>query len=98
MNFNCQLPGLLERIGRKLYQIRHTRNEKMVSVAKAINCSHAVISQIENGRYYCLSFDMLSKLTQYYQVPIEEILIAENIDKFTIQNTMINNKKELLSL
>lgn len=74
MDFNPILSDLLQQIGQKLRQVRQVRNEKLVTVANAIGISHAVISLIENGRYNCLSFALLSKLTHHYNITINEVL------------------------
>ncbi|MES2704752.1 MAG: helix-turn-helix transcriptional regulator [Bacteroidota bacterium] len=74
------LVHLFQQIGSKLYSIRHSRNEKLTSVASSIGFSHTVISQIENGRYKGLSIKTLHQLASYYKVPLEEILASTDND------------------
>lgn len=68
------LDTVLKPIGRQLFVIRHTRNEKLDTVARATGLSVAVISKIENGRYLCLSFKVLAILASYYKMDIREII------------------------
>ncbi|MFI5196042.1 MAG: helix-turn-helix domain-containing protein [Chitinophagales bacterium] len=61
-------------IGEKIAATRHLHAEKITTVARAVGLSHSVISQIENGRYYCLKIDTLIKIGTYLQIPLEELL------------------------
>jgi transcriptional regulator with XRE-family HTH domain len=71
MHLDHQLNDLLSGIGKEFYTIRHQRDEKLTSVAKAIGVSHSVISQVENGRYHCLNLELVSRLANYYNVALE---------------------------
>lgn len=73
MDINHQLNESLLHIGQKLSHIRRTRNEKLITVAKAVDMSHGIISRIENGRYNCLSVELLFKLAHYYSISVEEL-------------------------
>jgi transcriptional regulator with XRE-family HTH domain len=61
-------------IGKKVSIARHLRSEKMTSVASALGISHAVISQIENGRYYGLKMVMLIKLSEHLKIPLSDLV------------------------
>lgn len=74
MLLSNSLTQVFEQIGSKLYSIRHARNEKITAVAHHIGVSHAVISQIENGRYKGLSVKMLFLIAEYYNVSLYDIL------------------------
>lgn len=74
MLLTSSLNQLFEKIGHKLYSIRRARNEKITVVAHHVGVSHAVISQVENGRYKSLSVKMLFLIAEYYKVSIEELL------------------------
>lgn len=71
--------NLFEQIGRRLYHIRRTRNEKLTAVAQEVGLSHGVISQIENGRYTGLSVKTLHVLANYYKVPLTDIMTPEEL-------------------
>ena len=75
-DFNYELNSSLLHIGKKFAGIRHTRNEKLMTVARAINVSHSVISEIENGRYIGLSMALLIKLASYYQITLNELFVS----------------------
>ena len=68
------LTPLLKVIGEKLRQQRTTRNEKLLTIERALGISHGTISKIENGRYNCLTLMMLTKISGYYQVEVSELL------------------------
>jgi len=68
---------LFENIGNKLYYLRHLKREKIASVAIETGISKAVISKIENGKYYCLSVDLLVRLAEHYKTPLNKLLDAE---------------------
>ena len=72
------LTSILEEIGHKLYDLRQLKKEKITSVAAGIGFSHAVISKIENGRYLPLSIELLGRLADYYNIPLEELLTIKN--------------------
>jgi len=74
MTLNSDTNVLLLHLGEKLYKIRHLRKEKITSVASAINISHSVLSQVENGKYKSLSIDLLFKIAAYYNTQIDELL------------------------
>ena len=59
--------------GKKLYDFRRARNEKMVTVAKNIGISQATLSKIENGKYAALNFTLLSRLVYYYNSTLTEL-------------------------
>ncbi len=65
---------LLKKIGNKLYDIRHSRREKITNVANGVGVSHPVISLIENGRYKSLTFNLLHKICEYYEVELLSII------------------------
>jgi transcriptional regulator with XRE-family HTH domain len=69
---NPALDNSLNPTGHKLYLLRHEKRQKKTSVAKDIGISHPAISQIENGRYRALSFQLLCKTVSYYNVPVYE--------------------------
>jgi len=71
---NPALKGFLEQIGEKLRNTRHLRSEKLATVAEGTGLSHTVLSQVENGRYLCLSFDLLFRILNYYQLDISAVL------------------------
>jgi transcriptional regulator with XRE-family HTH domain len=75
---NTHLNDFFALIGGKLRSIRHSRNEKIIVVASNIGVSHAVISQIEHGRYKGLSVKTLFLLADYYKISVEELLSAAN--------------------
>jgi transcriptional regulator with XRE-family HTH domain len=70
---NTPLNEFYARIGSRLHTIRHARNEKIIVVAYSIGVSHAVISQIEHGRYKGLSVRTLYLLADYYKISVEEL-------------------------
>jgi transcriptional regulator with XRE-family HTH domain len=61
-------------LGRKLYKIRHDRDEKLETVAKGVGVSHSVVSKIENGRYSCLSLKLLLRMSDYYGAELKTII------------------------
>lgn len=65
---------LLCKIGKRLRDIRVGRGEKLTAVESSIKLHHSIISRIENGSYRCLSFDMLAKLSVYYNIDMRELL------------------------
>lgn len=65
------LNDLLVRIGNEFRQIRHAKDEKMDTVAKALHIDQSVISKIENGIYDCLRFDLAMKLADFYHVSLD---------------------------
>lgn len=77
MYTSTQLQSLFSYIGFKLYTKRHLKREKITVAAHNIGVSHPVLSQIENGRYTALSFKLLSKIADYYEMSIQELL---NVD------------------
>lgn len=77
MYTNTQLQTLFSCIGLKLYTKRHMKREKITVAAHNIGVSHPVLSQIENGRYNALSLKLLSKIADYYEMPIQELLNIE---------------------
>lgn len=68
---------LFERIGSKLYMLRHSRKEKIDSVSKGIGVSKSVISQVENGRYRSLTVVLLSRFATYYNTSLADIFHNE---------------------
>ncbi len=61
---------LLGFIGQKLSDLRHARHEKMETVARAVGIRQSVMSQIEQGRYEDLGFELLWNLANYYKVEL----------------------------
>lgn len=80
MNTPHTLKPLLERIGNKLYDLRHARREKLETVAVSVGVTHPVISQVERGVYECLSLELLCKLADYYGVAPEFLFMGETIN------------------
>jgi transcriptional regulator with XRE-family HTH domain len=71
------LNELFTRMGHRLHRVRMARNEKLTAVASSIGVSHAVVSQIENGRYKGLSVQLLYRLAEYYGIPIDRIITEQ---------------------
>ncbi|RYE21833.1 MAG: XRE family transcriptional regulator [Sphingobacteriales bacterium] len=71
---NSILGEKLELIGNNLYFLRHARKLKMTVVAQSVGVSHPVISQIENGRYTALSVGLLLKLSELYNVTLDDLM------------------------
>ena len=69
-----QFRQISERIAQKLSVIRFDRKEALKSVAKSVGVSHSVISQIEAAGYEGLGLRLLSKIADYYEVTLDEIL------------------------
>jgi len=67
------MDNVLITIGANLHRLRHNKEEKLETVAKAAGVKHTVISKIENGRYESLSMRLLVKLATYFQVPITDL-------------------------
>lgn len=65
---------ILSTIGTNVHRLRHSREEKLETVARAAGVKHTVISKIENGRYGSLSMRLLIKLADYFYVPVTELL------------------------
>jgi transcriptional regulator with XRE-family HTH domain len=65
---------ILSTIGSNLHKLRHSKEQKLETVAKAIGVKHSVISKIEHGRYECLNLRLLLKLANYFEVPITDLL------------------------
>lgn len=65
---------LLTSFGNFVKQLRQRRGDKIETVARALEVKHPVISRIENGKYTSLSFGMVTKLLDYYDVPVESML------------------------
>lgn len=70
------LDELLVNIGSNLRIARLHRNEKLITASNAIGISHTVLSQIENGRYTCLSLKLLLKATDYYFLDTKDVICA----------------------
>jgi transcriptional regulator with XRE-family HTH domain len=66
--------ALLSSIGGRLYQLRHGRYEKIENVAKALQVHHSVISKIEHGKYTSLNIAFLSKMCDYYEAELKNII------------------------
>lgn len=81
MKQSSSLEQLLAQLGSELYYYRHTNKQKLVSVSKAIGVSHAVISRIENGRYEALTLALLSKLADYYGIPLSALFVNAGTDE-----------------
>jgi transcriptional regulator with XRE-family HTH domain len=65
---------VLSTIGTNVHRLRHSREEKLETVARAAGVKHTVVSKIENGRYSSLSMRLLIKLADYFDVPVTELL------------------------
>lgn len=65
---------ILNTIGTNVHRLRHRREEKLETVARAAGVKHSVISKIENGRYVSLSMRLMIKLANYFDVPVTELL------------------------
>jgi transcriptional regulator with XRE-family HTH domain len=81
MQTNFTLNEMLISIGHKLYITRHSRREKITTVANNVGISHPVISQIENGRYTGLSLKLLDKIAAYYGMSLSDLL-RQDIDSY----------------
>jgi transcriptional regulator with XRE-family HTH domain len=73
MDFNHRLKDSLLHIGKKLLIIRYSRNEKLITVANAVGISHSTLSRVESGKYNGLSIELLMRLTNYYDITIDEL-------------------------
>jgi DNA-binding XRE family transcriptional regulator len=49
-------------------------DKKIATVAHDLKISESVISQIENGKYNCLSLDLLTKLARYYEKDMDVLM------------------------
>lgn len=68
------LEDMLVHIGNEFYRERHLKKLKITSVGSEIGISHAVISRIENGRYYSLTIALMCKLALFYDIPLSRLL------------------------
>ena len=77
---------ILSIIGNNLHTIRNARKETLQAVASDLGITHPVISQIENGRYENLKFNLLVKLCNHYNVPLNKIFSPDISEVFTTNN------------
>jgi transcriptional regulator with XRE-family HTH domain len=75
MTNNSEIKTFLQHIGDKLRLARHLKDEKLMTVAHSTGISHTVLSQVENGRYYCLSLSMLMRILSYYHLEYKDICL-----------------------
>ena len=76
------LDELMSRIGKNLHAVRHLKHEKTETVAKAVQVSRSVISQIENGKYLAL----LERLARHYDTTVENLILPERSAKSNTEN------------
>ena len=69
-------------IGKKLLDIRTSRNETIKSVAISLHIDKSVISKIEHGIYRSLTIDLLEEFAVYYGVPLEVIVSLKDMEHF----------------
>lgn len=74
MDTSYLLPAAFERAAKRLYSLRHARNETQESVAKATGISNTLLNSIERGSYENLSFILLQRLAFYYKMNVFELL------------------------
>ncbi len=63
----------------RLNQLRITKNRSLQEVADAMRVSKTHIWELEKGRSDNPSLDMLTKLSNYFGVPIQQ-LVGEDLD------------------
>ena len=80
------LDELMSRIGKNLHAVRHLKHEKTETVAKAVQVSRSVISQIENGKYLSLTVALLERLARHYDTTVENLILPERSAKSNTEN------------
>ena len=92
------LDEVLSAIGKNLHTIRNGKGETLQMVAKEIEISHPVLSQIENGRYHSLGLSQIVSLCNHYNMTIDEVLQLQDnkVFHFNQKNeTGANNAKQM---
>jgi transcriptional regulator with XRE-family HTH domain len=95
------LEEVFQKIGDNLKTIRGRLKLTIEGVAKDINLTHPVISQIENGRYHGLTMHYLVDLCNLYDTPLNTILqlgdsqifhFSQKIENGTHTNAQVYNE------
>ncbi|WP_090602231.1 helix-turn-helix transcriptional regulator [Parapedobacter koreensis] len=97
MKTGLSIDELLISIGKNLSAIRNAKRETQDGVAKSIGVTHPVVSKIESGQYN-LTFDLLIKLCNHFEVSLEQILDLDisQIFNFTQKNKSGDRHKQFV--
>lgn len=74
-SINYKLYDLHMQLGKEFSEIRHSRNEKQSTVARATGISPATLSKIETGHYIRLNTALITRLADYYNIEVQILLM-----------------------
>ena len=86
----------MQKIGKRLAEIRKKRNYKQTDLAAKLNVSQQVISNIERG-VTAPDIEQLKKFADIYQISLDQLVGREflNDDSDTIERQIMNYIKQM---
>lgn len=92
------MPKIYEELGKKVRTYRKTKEYSTAELAKKLDVSAGLINNIENSRNDVFRLELLLKLIQELDIPIEDILGLETLNIGNLNLDQSNNSLSIINL